>query len=56
LSHSILLLLLLLSTHSLIGWILQDSLICWLTILSIFVLPTDFRDKQAKHSTEEEIS
>ena len=32
--------LLLLSTHSLIGRILQNSLICWLLILFIFVLPT----------------
>ena len=37
-SHS----LLLLSSYSLIGWILQDYLICWLLILSIFVLPTIF--------------
>ena len=36
-SHS-----LLLSTHSLIGWISQDSLICWLFTLFIFVLPTIF--------------
>ena len=27
-------------THSVLGWILQDFLICWLLILSIFVLPT----------------
>ena len=33
--------LLLFSTHS-IRWIRQDSLICWLLILSIFVLPTIF--------------
>ena len=42
-SHSLLLLLLLLvSTHSLIDWIPKDSLICWLLILSIFILPTIF--------------
>ena len=34
--------LLLLSTHSLIDWITQDALICWLLILTIFVLPTIF--------------
>ena len=32
----------LLSTHSLIGWIPQDSLICWILIQSIFVLQTIF--------------
>ena len=36
-SHS-----LLLYTHSSIGWIPKDSLICLLLILSIFVLPTIF--------------
>ena len=35
-SHS----LLLLSTHSFIDWIPQDTLICWLLIVCIFVLPT----------------
>ena len=34
--------LLFLYTHSLIVWIPQDSLTCWLLILSIFVLPTIF--------------
>ena len=37
-SHSVLLL----CTHTLIGWILQDYQISWLLILSIFVLPTIF--------------
>ena len=41
-SHSLLLLLLLLFTDSLIGWIPEDSLICWLLILSVFGLPTIF--------------
>ena len=41
-SHSLLFLLLLLSTHSLIGWIAQDFLISWLLILSTFVLSTIF--------------
>ena len=36
--------LLLLSMHSITGWIPQDSLICWLLILSIFVLPTIFTE------------
>ena len=41
--HSLLLLLLLLlSTHSLIGWIRQDSLICWLLVLCSFVLSSVF--------------
>ena len=33
---------LLLSNHSIIGWIPQDSLICWLLILCILILPTIF--------------
>ena len=40
--------LLLLSIHSL-GWIPQDSLICWLLILPIFVLPTIFLILRSSH-------